>query len=95
MSNPNLTILKLVEQGDAAYKEKEYETAKRLYEQALTLAKQTGAETNYVYSSLVKVYKKSKLYREAYQLSLQAVPTPAGFRDSAICLRQRKRDYAA
>ncbi|MBN2302885.1 MAG: tetratricopeptide repeat protein [Anaerolineae bacterium] len=88
MPNPNLSILGLVERGDSAYKNKEYEEAEQLYTQALELAIQTGTETNYVYSSLVKVYKKAGKYQEAYEISRQAVPTPAGFRDCAICLRQ-------
>jgi hypothetical protein len=88
MANMNAPILRLVERGDAAFKEKHYEKAEHLYTQALELAVQSGAETNYVYSCLVKVYKKSEKHQQAYKTSLHAVPTPAGFRDCSICLRQ-------
>lgn len=88
MTNTNASVLRLVEQGDAAYKRRDYEAAERSYEQALGLAIRTGVETNYVYSCLVKVYKKHKRYKEAYEISLRAVPSTAGFRDCAICLRQ-------
>jgi tetratricopeptide (TPR) repeat protein len=91
MTNINVPVLRLAEQGDIAYKKKDYEKAEGIYKQALDLAVQTGAETNYVYSCLAKVYKKLKKYREAYNISFQAIPTPAGFRDCAICLRQLAR----
>ncbi len=91
MTNTNIPILRIVEQGDAAYKKKDYETAERLYKQALDLAKRTGAETNYVYSALAKVTKrKSDGLREAYNYSRQTC-TPAGFRDGAIALRKLAR----
>ena len=88
MVNMNAPVLRLVQRGDVAFKEKNYEKAERLYTQALELAMQSGAETNYVYSCLVKVYKKSEKHQQAYETSLRAVPTSAGFRDCSICLRQ-------
>lgn len=80
--------LQLVAQGDEAYKSKDYSEAQRLYEKALEIAKDGNEETNYIYSYLTKVYKKNGRFREAYLLSKEAIPTPAAFRDCAICLRQ-------
>jgi tetratricopeptide (TPR) repeat protein len=79
--------LNLVEKGDAAFKDKDYGEAQLLYERALELANSRGQETNYIYSSLVKVHKRNKRYKEAYGLSRKAIPTPRGFRDCAVCLR--------
>lgn len=87
MANPNAPVLRLVDKGDAAYKKKNYEAAKKFYEQALEIALKKGGDTNFVYSSLAKVFKKLKMYKEAYEISRQ-ICTPAGFRDSAISLRQ-------
>jgi tetratricopeptide (TPR) repeat protein len=84
---PTNSSLGLVEQGDDAYKRKDYLEAQRLYEQALEVAKANQEETNYIYSCLTKVYKKNKDYRQAFLLSKEALPTPAAFRDCAICLR--------
>lgn len=84
--------LNLVEKGDAAYKDKDYGQAQLLYERALGLAKSRGQETNYIYGSLAKVYKRNKRYKDAYRLSRKAIPTPVGFRDCAICLRGIARE---
>jgi hypothetical protein len=92
MANINAPVLRLVEQGDAAYQDKDCAKAQRLYEQALDVAKRSGAATNYVYSSLVKIYKGNSEYRKAYEMSRQALPTTAGFQDCAICLRQLARE---
>jgi hypothetical protein len=92
MTNINAPVLRLVEQGDAAYKNRKFETAQRLYEQALDVAKRSGAATNYVYSSLVKLYIGNSEYRKAYEMSRQGLPTTAGFQDCAICLRQLARE---
>jgi tetratricopeptide (TPR) repeat protein len=86
------TTLGFVEQGDDAYKRKDYSEAQRLYEQALEIAKANREDTNYIYSSLTKVYKKNKNYRQAYLLSKKALPTPAAFRDCAICLRSQAKE---
>lgn len=88
---PNFS-LELVEQGDEAYKRKDYLDAQRLYEQALEVAKANREDTNYIYSSLTKVYKKNKNYRQAYLLSKKALPTPAAFRDCATCLRSLAKE---
>lgn len=79
--------LDLVQRGDVAYRQRDYRAAQELYEEALRIAKVQGKETNYIYSSLVRVYKHNRLYLEAVELARQAMPTPAGFRDAAICLR--------
>lgn len=88
---PNFS-LELVKQGDEAFKRKDYVEAQRLYEQALEAAKAGREDTNYIYSSLAKVYKKNKQYRDAYLLSKKALPTPAAFRDCAICLRSLAKE---
>ncbi|MBI3241136.1 MAG: hypothetical protein HYZ49_02445 [Chloroflexi bacterium] len=88
---PNFS-LELVKQGDEAYKRKDYVEAQRLYEQALEAAKARREDTNYIYSSLAKAYKKNKRYRDAYLLSRKALPTPAAFRDCAICLRSLAKE---
>lgn len=87
--------IQLVERGDVAYRRKDYKGARELYERALSIAKEKGKETNYIYSSLVRVYKSGKLYREAMEFARQALPTPSGFEDSAICLRAIVRDALA
>jgi tetratricopeptide (TPR) repeat protein len=88
---PNFS-LDLVEQGDEAYKRKDYLDAQRLYQQALEVARANREDTNYIYSSLTKVYKKNKNYRQAYLLSKKALPTPAAFRDCATCLRSLAKE---
>jgi tetratricopeptide (TPR) repeat protein len=92
MTDANAQVLRIVEQGDAAYKAGKYQQAQHLCEQALDIAKRHGTETNYIHSCLVKIYKKNGQYTKAYEISKQALPTPAAFRDCAICLRKMAKE---
>jgi len=88
MPDINARVFLLVEQGNLAYKNEKYQNAEDLYNQALELAERCGIETNFIFSSLVKVYKKLGLYDKGYQISKQAIPTPAAFNDCAVLLRK-------
>ena len=52
-------VFKLVERGDKAYKDGKYEEAMQHYLSAIEAATRSNVESDFIYSSLAKVYKKT------------------------------------
>jgi tetratricopeptide (TPR) repeat protein len=77
----------MVLKGDALLKAGDLNQAEQVYLAAIQIAESRQAETNYIYAALTGVYKKQKRYEAALDACRLALPSPASFRDSAICLR--------